>query len=84
MYTVGSQPKLGKKPNLYSTTICVSSEERLCPKADGTSMETIEDILHNHGDERFERQAHIASTCTGGTSPSDGMRITVTSEVEIK
>ncbi|RYN82758.1 hypothetical protein AA0120_g9400 [Alternaria tenuissima] len=84
VYTVGSQPKLGKKPNLYSTTIRVSSEERLCPRLDGTSVDTIEEILHNHGDERFERQACIASTRTGGISPSDSMKITVTSEVEIK
>lgn len=47
-------------------------------------METIEGILHNHGDERYKRQAHIACTGTGGTSPSDGMGIKVTSEVEIK
>jgi hypothetical protein len=47
-------------------------------------VETIERILHNHGDERFERQACIASTRTGGISPSDFMKITVTSEVEIK
>ncbi|KAI4910711.1 hypothetical protein J4E90_006966 [Alternaria incomplexa] len=84
VYTVGSQPKLGKKPNLYSTTIRVSSEERLCPRLDGSSVETIERILHNHGDERFERQACIASTRTGGISPSDCTKITVTSEVEIK
>ncbi|KAI4944751.1 hypothetical protein J4E91_008438 [Alternaria rosae] len=64
VYTVGSRPKFGKKPNLYSTTIRVSSEERLCPRLDGTSVETIERILHNHGDERFERQACIASTRT--------------------
>jgi hypothetical protein len=47
-------------------------------------VETIEKILHNHGDERFERRACIASTRTGGISPSDSTRITVTSEVEIK
>jgi hypothetical protein len=84
VYTVGSKPKTGKMPNLYSTTIRVSSEERLCPQQDGISAETIEGILHNHGDDRFERRAHIASNRDGGVSPSDGMRITVTSEVEIK
>ncbi|KAF3033322.1 hypothetical protein E8E12_003716 [Didymella heteroderae] len=84
IYTVGSKPKAGKRPNLYSTNIRVSSEERLCPPTEGVSVETVEGILHNHGDDRFECQAHIASTCSGGKSTSDGMRITVTSEVEIK
>ncbi|KAF1924259.1 uncharacterized protein M421DRAFT_294531 [Didymella exigua CBS 183.55] len=84
VYNVGSKPKTGKTPNLFSTTFRVSSEESLCPQQDSTSLETIEGILHNHGDDRFKRQAHIASSRNGVVSSSDGMNITVTNEVEIK
>lgn len=83
VYTVGSKPKSGRTPNLYSKTIRDSSKERLCPQQDGTSLETIEGILTNHGDDRFKRQAHVASSRTDGASSKDGMKITVTREVQI-
>lgn len=83
VYTVGSKPKSGRTPNLYSTTVRDSSEERLCPQQDGTSLETIEGILNNHGDDRLHCQAHVVSSRTDGASPKDGMKITVTREVQV-
>ncbi|KAH6613064.1 hypothetical protein C7974DRAFT_476163 [Boeremia exigua] len=62
VYTVGSKPKPTRAPNPYSTTTRLSSEESLCPRDNLTSGEIIEDVTRNHGDNRFEPLANIAST----------------------
>jgi hypothetical protein len=55
VYSAELKPKTRKTSNLYSTAIRASSEERLCLQRDGISVEIVEIILHDHGNDRFER-----------------------------
>jgi hypothetical protein len=70
-------------PQLYSSNDRDQSEDNLCVQQDGTSVNTIEGVLSNHGDNRFQREASIASACVNSTLPSHSKGITVTSEVHI-
>jgi hypothetical protein len=70
-------------PQLYSINDRDQSEDKLCVQQDGTSVDTIEGVLTNHGDSRFQREASIASACVNNTLPSNSRDITVTSEVHV-
>jgi hypothetical protein len=82
-YSIGSSTNAKSMPQLYSINDQHQSEDKLCVQQDGMSVHTIEGVLTNHGDSRFQRKASIASVCISSTLPSNSRDITVTSEVHV-